>query len=120
MVIILIIVIFGVISCSNSNKELSNKYENTTWETGLNSIYFKFENNGIEINTKVTPETTPSDLDFSTFDLDKYIFGLHKNITVKNEQNKLIIKNEDGLNLEFEILSDTELMDEKGNIFIKR
>lgn len=113
-------------SCSNDAneiKDVTSEFENTTWKTGKNSIYLRFDYNEVAINVEVTPETEPSDLNenLDNFNSDKYIIGYHKNVTVeKHGKDTIKIFNDEDLDLEFEMISDNEMKDSNENILKKK
>lgn len=124
LIIFIICLLFLVTSCSKNSdetKDISDEFENTTWETGKHSMYLRFYPNAVDVNIKVTPDMEPSDIDLDNFDLDKYIMGLHENIFIEKHGKDIIkIYNDNDLNLEFKIISDNEMKDSDGNIFKKR
>lgn len=117
---ILVLTFIFSTACSNDTSNVLSEFEKTTWETGPNSIYFSIDDNSMKISIKANADSEPSDFDLDNFDYDKYIIGQHDNISIEKTDENIRIYNDDELDLEFKIISESELEDKDGNIFKKK
>lgn len=117
---ILVLTFIFSTACSNDTANVLSEFEKTTWETGLNSIYFSIDDNSMKISIKANADSKPSDFKLDNFNSDKYIIGQHDNISIEKTDENIRIYNDDELDLEFKIISESELEDKDGNIFKKK
>src|SRR5699024_10912247 len=104
-------------SSNNAIKDFSD----TTWKSDDNFLILEFLEDELSINVNIKPDIGESDLEKGKNYNDIYDEGVYKNIKIeKDENNTLRIFNKDDLDLKFNIISKTEMEDEKGNIFTKR
>lgn len=108
---------------SNTNKESSNttkEFSNTTWESSDKLLALKFTSDSLSIDINVKPDINETDIEKGKKYEEIYDMGTHKNVKVEKNDNNIKIFNKDGLNLEFEIISESEIKDKDNNVFNKK
>ncbi|WP_029451230.1 hypothetical protein [Clostridium algidicarnis] len=113
----LIILSFSV-ACSNKN--ITEEFSNTTWESSDKLLALKFTSDSLSIDINVKPNINETDIEKGKKYEEIYDMGTHKNVKVEKNDNNIKIFNKDGLNLEFEIISESEIKDKDNNVFNKK
>jgi len=120
-VIILLCLVLTLLFVACSSNNAIKDFSDTTWKSDDNFLILEFLEDELSINVNIKPDIGESDLEKGKNYNDIYDEGVYKNIKIeKDENNTLRIFNKDDLDLKFNIISKTEMEDEKGNIFTKR
>lgn len=115
----LCLIIFSL-SVACSNKNITEEFSNTTWESSDKLLALKFTSDSLSIDINVKPDINMTDIEKGKKYEDIYDMGAHKNVKVEKNDNNIKIFNKDGLNLEFEIISESEIKDKDNNVFNKK
>lgn len=112
----LCLIIFSL-SVACSNKNITEEFSNTTWESSDKLLALKFTSDSLSIDINVKPDINETDIEKGKKYEEIYDMGTHKNVKVEKNDNNIKIFNKDGLNLEFEIISESEIKDKDNNVF---
>ncbi|MBU3204381.1 hypothetical protein [Clostridium algidicarnis] len=115
----LCLIIFSL-SVACSNKNITEEFSNTTWESSDKLLALKFTSDSLSIDINVKPNINETDIEKGKKYEELYDMGTHKNVKVEKNDNNIKIFNKDGLNLEFEIISESEIKDKDNNVFKKK
>ncbi|MBU3192452.1 hypothetical protein [Clostridium algidicarnis] len=115
----LCLIIFSL-SVACSNKNITEEFSNTTWESSDKLLALKFTSDSLSIDINVKPDINETDIEKGKKYEEIYDMGTHKNVKVEKNDNNIKIFNKDGLNLEFEIISESEIKDKDNNVFKKK
>ncbi|MBU3206475.1 hypothetical protein [Clostridium algidicarnis] len=115
----LCLIIFSL-SVACSNKNITKEFSNTTWESSDKLLALKFTSDSLSIDINVKPDINETDIEKGKKYEEIYDMGAHKNVKVEKNDNNIKIFNKDGLSLEFEIISESEIKDKDNNVFKKK
>lgn len=115
LILCLIIISLGV-ACSK--EDITEEFTNTRWVSSDNVFVLEFADKTLIIED----ENVKLDMDEKDFEKyesykDIYEIGVYEKVKVEKDGDNIKISNKDGLDLEFESISDDEVKDKEGNIF---
>lgn len=117
LIIILVLVLsFSLSACQEENQIITKDFNYTIWKDDSESITLLF----IENYLLVSSEEVKKDMEFEDLKDIKYENAKYKDIQIISNDNRIEIRDEEGLIMEFEKLSDDRMKDQYGIVFVKR
>lgn len=116
IIILVLILSFSLSACQRENQVINKDFNNSMWKDDSESTTLLF----IENYLLVSSEEVKKDMEFEDLKDIKYENAKYKDIQIVLNDNLIEIRDEEGLIMEFEKLSDDKMKDRHGTVFEKR
>lgn len=119
IVLILCIIIISL-GAACSKEDITGGFANTRWVSSDNVFVLEFIDKTLVIKDgNIKPDMDGKDFEKYENYKDLYEVGTYEKVRVEKDGDNIKVSNKDGLDLEFESISDDEVKDKEGNIFKK-
>lgn len=116
IIILVLIMSFLLSACQEEDQIITKDFNYTMWKDDSDTITLLF----IENYLLVSSDEIKTDMGFEDLKDIKYESGKYKDIQIILNDDRIEIRDEEGLIMEFEKLSDDRMKDQHGIVFEKR
>lgn len=115
IIILVLIMPFLLSACQDGSQIITKDFSHTMWKDDKNGTTLLF----IEDYLLVDSGEIKTDMEFEDLKDIKYGSGKYRDIQIISNDDRIEIRDEEGLIMEFEKLSDDRMKDQYGTVFVK-